>query len=92
MSKMREEFDVFAAGKGWDISHNGQHYNHVYAYYAWIGWQASRQALVVELPVTCCRTHVFEIPWTNEVGMEHDEYFEVEDIHKCLDAAGIKYK
>lgn len=55
-------------------------------------WQASRAALVVKLPITVCRTHVFELPHTNEVGMEHDEYFEVEDIQKALKSAGIAYK
>lgn len=58
----------------------------------WQAWQASRKALVVELPVTVCRTHVFEIPYTHEVGMEHDEYFEVDDIHNALDASGVNWK
>jgi len=59
---------------------------------AWQAWQASRAALVVELPVSVCRTHVFEIPWTSEVGMEHDEYYEIEDVKSALDAAGVAYK
>ena len=48
---MRAEFEKFAKSKGWNIDHNGQHYNHSYVYYAWQGWQASRRSLVVKLPV-----------------------------------------
>lgn len=56
------------------------------------GWKASRAALVVELPISVCRTHVFELPHTNEVGMEHSEYYEIDDVKKSLEAAGVKYK
>lgn len=58
----------------------------------WNVWQASRQALVVNLPVSVCRTHVFELPHTNEVGMEHDEYYEIDDVKKSLEAAGVRFK
>jgi len=59
---------------------------------AWQAWQASRAALVVNLPISVCRTHVFELPHTNEVGMEHDEYYEIDDVKKSLEAAGVSYK
>lgn len=58
----------------------------------WQAWCAAIESVAVKLPVTVCRTHVFEIPFTNEVGMEHSEYFEVDEIHKRLKNAGIKYE
>ena len=61
-------------------------------YWAWWAWKASRAALVVNLPISVCRTHVFELPHTSEVGMEHDEYYEIGDVKKSLDAAGVKFK
>lgn len=57
----------------------------------WQIWQASRQAMVVELPATCCRAFLFEIEGANEVGIEHDEYYEVDDILSALNDAGIKW-
>lgn len=94
MDKMREEFEKHLTER---LGESFERFTNRAALDSfWLiwqeAWQASRQALVVELPYTVCRTHVFEIPWTNETGMEHDEYFEVEDIHKCINAAGIKYK
>lgn len=90
--KMRAEFEAWAINNdyGLHINQNGS-YGDVYAEWAWQAWQASRAALVVKLSATVCRTHVFELPHTNEVGMEHGEYFEVDDIKKSLDVAGVKY-
>lgn len=89
--KMRAEFEEWIQSNGGDIRLNGEYVSNV-TDCAWQAWQASRAALVVELPVSVCRTHVFEIPWTSEAGMEHDEYYEIEDIKSALDAAGVSYK
>lgn len=75
--KIRAEFDAFAKEKGWDVSHNGEHYNHVYAYYAWIGWQASRAALFVELPPK------------HEVAYGA---YDSAELRYALDSAGVAYK
>lgn len=95
MDKMREEFSKHC--QTWryseEIDENDFFVNATTqrAWDVWVtAWQASRQALVVELPATCCRTLVFEIEGTNEVGMEHDEYYEVDDILSALNDAGIK--
>lgn len=100
--KMREEFEAWAVKSGYNtkmivpIAGENSKEKAIYANgqtrSAWQAWQASRAALVVKLPITVCRTHVFELPHTHEVGMEHDEYFEVDDIKKSLDSAGVKYK
>lgn len=92
---MREEFEEWVSSKNLETSFGNyvdDEYDATWTQVYWESWQASREALVVELPVTVCRTHVFEIPYTHEVGMEHDEYFEVDDIQKALDAAGVAYK
>jgi hypothetical protein len=53
----------------------------------WLGWQASRAALKAELPATCCRAFIFD-----DGSMEHDEYFEVDDIKQMLTDAGVGYE
>ena len=84
MNKSQKEFEVWFYN---DLNEAAGVYH-----LAWQAWQASRSALVVNLPVTVCRTHVYEVPFTNEVGMEHDEYFEVDEIKMALDSVGVKYK
>ena len=82
--KMREEFEAWAINNdyGLHINQNGS-YGDVYAEWAWQAWQASRASLVVELPVV--------IDIYDEHFGDHYEYFEVDDIKKSLDAAGVKY-
>lgn len=90
MDKMREEFEGWVRRRGGDVMKRDRDYISSITREWWQAWQASRQALVVQLPATCCRTLVFEIEGTNEVGMEHDEYYEVDDIINVLSSAGIK--
>ena len=80
MTQSQKEFEARAASKGWDISHNGQHYNHIYTYYAWQGWQDSRAALVVDLS---------SLPEANYSTTGTCYVSHVEDL---LDKAGISYK
>ena len=77
---MREEFEAFAVEKGWDISHNGQHYDYVYAYYAWIGWQAAIDSVVVDVESLPAASYTDD-------GVVYRSH--VED---ALEKAGIKYK
>jgi hypothetical protein len=78
--QMRKDFEEFAKSKGWNIDHNGQHYNHSYAYYAWQGWQASRQALVVELS---------KLP---EASYSIAGTCYMSDVESALDKAGVSYR
>ena len=52
--KMREEFEVECSKLGWDLtrqtSANSEYYNHTVVNLCWTFWQASRAALVVDLP------------------------------------------
>lgn len=93
MDKMREEFqklfDEFADkydnyGDEWQDMSAGDFFV--------AGCIASRAALVLELPATCCRTLIFEQDNTLEVGTERGEYYDPDDIHAALDKAGIKYE
>lgn len=55
--KVRDEFEVECSKLGWDLtrqaSANSEYYNHTVVNLCWTFWQASRAALVVELPANC---------------------------------------
>lgn len=53
------------------------------------GWQASRQALVVELPHTVYRGDYLQDGTSN---LEWEEYYEIDEVKLSLDSAGIKWK
>ncbi len=79
MTEMQKQFEEWARENlGCDLSHNGEHYNHTWAYYAWKGWQASRAAPVVKLPLFCVD------------GVDAAEY--QDDVIKALDDAGVSYE
>jgi hypothetical protein len=51
--QMRKEFEAWAKAKGVAIDFGGfriNEYNNIFAQMYWEGWQASRAAIVVELP------------------------------------------
>lgn len=50
MDKMREEFEKWALANGWFIGRDGEIYLNTYVFVAFEAWQASRAALIVELP------------------------------------------
>jgi len=78
---MRADFEVWAKENlRCDLSHNGEYYNHADAYYAWKGWVASRQALVVELP-----------PEKDGYAQAFICY-EVNEVTDALDKAGVSYR
>ena len=101
--KIREEFELYAKNNficsedSFKRTNTGVYYNYVYSKLdnsdscsvnaIWKVWQASRNATKVELPATCNRALIFE-----DGSMEHDEYFEVDDIKDALTAAGISYE
>ncbi len=89
MDKMREEFEAWVSSKNLETSfgnYAADEYDATWTQVYWEGWQASRKALVVELPsmercekrskgiieeVTCYRDHL---------------------IKNALNSAGVSYK
>lgn len=80
MTETQKQFEDWARENlGCDLSHNGAHYNHTWAYYAWKGWQASRAAIVVKLP--------------NSFHDKYDQYvYDGSELELSLDEAGVSYE
>ena len=85
MDKMREEFEVWCASIGFTLKPNAfdnGDYAVGYGWEEWNAWQASRAALVVELP-------------TLENGLIHPYdgvSMVVDAVARQLDLAGVGYK
>lgn len=91
MDKMREEFEAWhveqckADGMDWydlssELDRDGDGYVYTGAKYAWRGWQASRAALCVELPIQ------YQAPLVDEPAMDADE------VRWALEESGVSYK
>jgi len=79
MNKSQKEFEAWAKDKlCLDKRHDGT-YEWQSTLSAWLGWQASRQALVFELPSSL---ELYNSP-ANEV---------LEAVQDAPDAAGVRYK
>ena len=81
--KMREEFKLWAVSQGLKSKGTSVGYGDAYALGAWHGWQASRQAIEIELPT----------------GFQHDhaEYMsdwvlDCKEVESAIRAAGILIK
>lgn len=82
MDKMREEFEAWMLKYWFDpnLTADKRGYENEIVSQQWNAWQASRAALVVELP------HVS----TLKIG--NDELFYRGDVIEALDEAGVAYK
>ena len=76
--KMREEFESWAISCHMCTYLDGVEYRHQSTEWAWMAWQASRAALVVELPgaIWCSLAY-------------HEA---INDVKEALDDAGVSYK
>ena len=76
--KMREEFELWAISCHMCTYLDGVEYRHQSTEWAWKAWQASRSALVVELPgaIWCSLAY-------------HEA---INDVKEALDDAGVSYK
>lgn len=74
----REAFEAYAAEKGWGdcLGRKGENYSDWSVNPMWLAWQASRAALVIELP--------------QEDGM-HGHLW-APDVVAAIEAAGVKVK
>lgn len=90
----RKQFEAWQSKEtpGADLEHCGEligngparvSYRNMYVAERWIGWQASRECLVIDLPIIqeCCSD-----------GGESSKWMAPEDVIKSIHAAGVKYK
>ena len=82
--KMREEFESWAISCHMCTYLDGVEYRHQSTEWAWMAWQASRAALVVELPELKSFNASDEPDFAYEVA--------IDDIKCALDDAGVGYK
>lgn len=102
-SKMRSEFESFCREvQGWEdddfrLASDGVNYYWGTTGEAWIFWQASRQAVVVELP----EPEPFDVDCDESLEMEPEEYEALEAAHgarwsehsrlkKAIEAQGLR--
>ena len=85
MNRMREEFEKWAAGDGYELEVSDDE-RFTYSYHetecAWYGWKASRAALCVELPELEEPSGVLGIGFNVAKGLFISRFME----------AGIRYK
>ena len=83
----RKQFEKYAKSKGWEDRHLKQRDDGGYEDWGvhpiWLSWQASRECLVIELPIIqeCCSD-----------GGESSKWMAPEDVIKSIRAAGVKTK
>ena len=87
MDKMREEFEAWVSSKNLEISFGNyldDEYDSTWTQVYWEGWQASRKALVVELP------DMIEV-W-NEDAKHYSRAYLKDGVEFALNQNGINYK
>ena len=98
---MREEFEEWQSKEtpGADLEHCGEligngparvSYRNMYVAERWIGWQASRECLVIELPDRF--DEHYQDYYEDVDGGCFNEGRYINDVHAALTAAGVKYK
>ena len=81
--KMREAFELWAISCHMCTYLDGVEYRHQSTEWAWMAWQASRAALVVELP---------EKPYCAQ-GMAYPDYSDaLKDCRRAIESSGVKCK
>lgn len=93
-NKMREQFEKFALSKigGLSAGHlvkgeDGEYLNYASQCY-WLFWQASREAVVVELPPKISAHNTSESGWVRPEAEHYDEA--VDDCREAIEAHGLK--
>ena len=92
---MREEFEAWQSKEtpGADLGHCGEligngparvSYRNMYVAERWIGWKASRECLVVELPE--------DFPFSKEPKYQSSRQQTISECRAAIHAAGVKTK
>ena len=83
VNKMRAEFEAWAVSEGYALGCMiSGHYIHAATSAAWHAWQASRAALVVELPSMCNEGDDYADGWNDALGLSRT----------AIEAAGVRVK
>jgi hypothetical protein len=94
--KMREEFEAAIAEEAGQplvaiqLSRMADSYSTSSLIYAWWAWRQSRKALVIELPDRFSES--YQDYFGDVEGGSFNESKYINDLHKTLDAAGLKVK
>ncbi|AFV50669.1 hypothetical protein G169_gp56 [Pseudomonas phage AF] len=81
-NEIRAQFEAWAKERGYiNLRKDGDKYKFQTAWAAWEGWQASRQALVIDLPsVQCIRINDYTAEETREA------------CRRAIESQGVKCK
>ncbi|MBD1555240.1 hypothetical protein [Pseudomonas typographi] len=101
--KMREEFEAWVeANFGLSVRRNpAGAYQSFGVYAAWEAWQASRAALVIELPQIVAYEAGYDSLRDNEYASQSGEFFDADevfalhrsmDVREAIEAAGVRVK
>ena len=100
---MREEFDAWQSKEtpGADLEHCGEligngparvSYRNMYVAERWIGWQASRECLVIDMPKPAGLDRMSSEMSIQEIREDNRFDRALDLVKKALTAAGVKYK
>lgn len=81
MSTTRDEFEKWASDQPYQLNKIGDEYKYMATQHAWLGWQASREALCIEIP-KCGEASSFG-NWV---------VFDTESVQEMLSSVGVRYK
>ncbi len=90
-NKMREQFETSPKFRGMDFTRSSTHpdfYESPYANGAWDGWQASREAVVVELPPKIGAHNTSEGGFVRPEAEHYDEA--IDDCREAIEAQGLR--
>jgi len=81
MNQSQKEFEAWAAENEWDVAKYDGSYLNCYTAASWAGWQASRAALVVELP------NYYEFDTVSAFCSDVEDRLEAANLHRvCVDS------
>lgn len=94
-NKMREQFEAFASGHevlkqyGFEkFPVDGDEYDAIALQSAWVAWQASREAVVVEMPSRA--SEAYREYFDDVEGGSFNEAAYIRDVLKAIEAQGLK--
>lgn len=95
IEKMRGEFEIWAKSRSLDLAYRnypgiGQFYECPRTLLALEAWQASREAVVVDLPPKISAHNTSESGWVRPEAEHYDEA--IDDCREAIEFQGLKVK